>query len=132
MALTPKQAMFVAEYLVDLNATQAAIRAGYSKRTAGQIGEENLRKPEIAEAIQSAQREREERTHITQDQILREVAAIALSPLGDELIKTTEKLKALELAGKHLAMWTDKQQHLGPNGGAIEQNIKVIFGDGDD
>ncbi|MBP5144120.1 terminase small subunit, partial [Pseudomonas chlororaphis] len=46
MALTQKQRLFVDEYLIDLNATQAAIRAGYSKRTAGQIGDENLKKPQ--------------------------------------------------------------------------------------
>lgn len=50
--LTDKQERFVEEYLVDLNATQAAIRAGYSQKTAGQIGFDNLKKPEIAEAIQ--------------------------------------------------------------------------------
>lgn len=55
MALTDKQRRFVEEYLVDLNATQAAIRAGYSKKTAGQIGDENLRKPEIAKAVQEEQ-----------------------------------------------------------------------------
>ena len=53
--LTPKQAAFVAEYLVDLNATQAAIRAGYSAKTAGSVGAENLSKPEIAAAIAEAQ-----------------------------------------------------------------------------
>lgn len=54
MALTAKQQRFVEEYLVDLNATQAAVRAGYSKKTAGAIGGENLEKPEIQEAIQKA------------------------------------------------------------------------------
>lgn len=56
MALTPKQERFVAEYLVDLNATQAAIRAGYSKRTAEQQGPRLLGKVEVREAIQAAQR----------------------------------------------------------------------------
>ncbi len=51
MALTAKQQRFVEEYLVDLNATQAAIRAGYSERTAGSVGNENLKKPEIQKAI---------------------------------------------------------------------------------
>src|SRR5262249_54511607 len=55
MALTDKQTRFVAEYLVDLNATQAAIRAGYSRKTAEQQGYENLRKPQIAAAIAEAQ-----------------------------------------------------------------------------
>ncbi len=47
MSLTPKQQLFVAEYLVDLNATQAAVRAGYSKKTAYSVGHENLKKPEV-------------------------------------------------------------------------------------
>ena len=75
--LTPKQAAFVAEYLVDLNATQAAIRAGYSAKTAGSVGAENLSKPEIAAAIAEAQRKRAERTEITQDRVLQEYAKLA-------------------------------------------------------
>jgi phage terminase small subunit len=79
--LTPKQARFVEEYLIDLNATQAAIRAGYSQRTARQIGEENLSKPDISAAIQSAKAARSERTHITQDRVLQELARIAFFDL---------------------------------------------------
>jgi phage terminase small subunit len=62
--LTDKQARFVEEYLVDLNATQAALRAGYSARTANLIGKENLRKPAVALAIQAAQAERAKRTEL--------------------------------------------------------------------
>lgn len=79
--MTPKQARFVAEYLVDLNATQAAIRAGYSAKTAGQTGFDLLKKPEIAEAIAAAQQERAQRTHITADRVLRELARVAFSDL---------------------------------------------------
>lgn len=75
--LTPKQALFVKEYLVDLNATQAAIRAGYSAKTARQIGEENLSKPDIARAIAEQRKGREERTLITADRILLETARLA-------------------------------------------------------
>lgn len=81
--LTGKQARFVEEYLVDLNATQAAIRAGYSARTARQIGEENLSKPVIAEAVAEAQRERSQRTNITQDRVLAELAKIGFANLSD-------------------------------------------------
>lgn len=77
MALTPKQERFLAEYLIDLNATQAAIRAGYSAKTAHASGHENLKKPEVAEAIQAAMKQREQRTHITQDRVLQELARIA-------------------------------------------------------
>ncbi|CUJ53467.1 Terminase small subunit [Achromobacter xylosoxidans] len=81
MALTDKQRRFVDEYLVDLNATQAAIRAGYSEKTAYSIGNENLSKPEIADAIQEAQAERSRRTDITQDMVLRELAKIGFSDI---------------------------------------------------
>ena len=77
MALTPKQKRFVAEYLVDLNATAAAKRAGYSQKTAHSIGQENLTKPEIQSAIQEEQTERQRRTKITQDMVLREAAKLA-------------------------------------------------------
>lgn len=81
--MTPKQALFVQEYLVDLNATQAARRAGYSERTAGTIGFENLQKPEIAEAISRAMSARSMRTQVTADRVLEEYARIAFARLSD-------------------------------------------------
>jgi phage terminase small subunit len=75
--LTPKQKAFVDEYLVDLNATQAAMRAGYSEKTARQIGEQNLSKLDIQQALQRRMKEREERTEITQDQVLQKWWALA-------------------------------------------------------
>lgn len=63
--MSPKAERFVAEYLIDLNATQAAIRAGYSAKSADVIGYENLRKPQIAEAIRKAQFERAETCGVT-------------------------------------------------------------------
>ena len=77
MALNAKQQRFVDEYLIDLNATQAAIRAGYSKNSAKVIACENLTKPDIAEAIQKAQESRQTRTYITQDRVLLELSRIA-------------------------------------------------------
>ena len=76
MALTAKQQMFVKEYLVDLNATQAAIRAGYSEKTAQQIGADNLSKLVISDAIQEAMDARAQRIDITADAILQELAKI--------------------------------------------------------
>lgn len=76
--ISPKRAVFVREYLIDLNATQAAIRAGYSAKTASSQGERLLNYAEVRQAIASAMREREARTEITQDRVLREVGAIAL------------------------------------------------------
>lgn len=81
MSLTPKQARFVEEYLIDLNATQAAIRAGYSENTAAEIGRQNLIKLEIAEAISEAQEARSDRTLVTQDRVLKELARVGFSDL---------------------------------------------------
>ncbi len=81
--LTAKQRVFVEEYLVDLNATQAAIRAGYSKKTAQRIGSENLSKPLVAEAIQKAMEKRSERTEITADAVLEELAKLGFSNMKD-------------------------------------------------
>ena len=81
--MTKKQKRFIVEYLVDLNATQAAIRAGYSPDTAGSIGSENLKKPEIRARIEKAIAERSKRTGINQDRIVMELAKIALlNPKG--------------------------------------------------
>jgi phage terminase small subunit len=75
--MTPKQERFVEEYLVDLNATQAAIRAGYSARTAREIGRENLDKPDIQAALQTAFAARSKRVEIDQDWVVRRLARIA-------------------------------------------------------
>lgn len=81
--LTAKQALFVAEYLIDLNATQAAIRAGYSARTARQAGAECLSKPVVAEAIQDAQAKRAEKLEITASWVLEELAKLARANMQD-------------------------------------------------
>jgi phage terminase small subunit len=83
--LTDKQKRFIEEYLVDLNATQAAIRAGYSEKTAYSIGEENLRKPEIASAINKAMARLSKRTEITQEKVLQQLAKIAFADIKDVL-----------------------------------------------
>lgn len=77
--LTAKQKAFCQEYLVDLNATQAAIRAGYSEDTARSIGCENLTKPDIQDFISQLQKERSERTQITADMVVQELAKIGFS-----------------------------------------------------
>ena len=75
--LTPKQAEFARHYLIDLNATQAAIRAGYSRRAARQIGDENMSKPAVSAAIADAMKKRSQRSEITADRVLAELAKIA-------------------------------------------------------
>ncbi|SDU02062.1 MULTISPECIES: terminase small subunit [Pseudomonas fluorescens group] len=81
MALTAKQQRFVDEYLIDLNATQAAIRAGYSERTARSISNENLTKPDIQSAIEKGMKARSSRVEITQDMVLKELAKIGFSDI---------------------------------------------------
>ena len=122
MALRPKQQRFVDEYLTDLNATQAAVRAGYSRKTANRIASENLTKPDIRGAISQAQRLRSERTEVTQDRVIQEIAKIAFFDVsrmfdGKEgqtgaavRIVSPDKLRALELLGKHLGMFKEPRQ----------------------
>lgn len=81
MALTAKQQRFVDEYLIDLNATQAAIRAGYSKKTARQIADQNLSKLDIKAELEKRMQSRSARTEITQDMVLRELAKIGFSDI---------------------------------------------------
>lgn len=81
--LTPKQTLFILEYLKDLNATQAAIRAGYSKKTAGQIGDENLKKPQIKAEIDKAMKERIEKTKIDANWVLERLAEEVQADISD-------------------------------------------------
>lgn len=158
---------------MDLNATQAAIRAGYSGKTAYAIGQQNLKKVEIQNAIQTAMEKRSQRVEITQDMVLDELAAIgfargtdyaqttengvALTPtseLNDRQraavvsvketqfgveIKLADKVKALELLGKHLGLFDGK----GDTGGAAvaeflravrpsPEAVAALFADGED
>jgi phage terminase small subunit len=173
--LTPKQRAFIQEYLIDMNATQAAIRAGYSEKTAYAIGEENLRKLEIQAAVQEAMAAREKRTEITQEMVLRELAKIAGVDIKNYLSYRTEKtvvgtddetgepivdyshivdlkdsdqvdgsmiseiqlqkgnlkfklhdrVKALELLGKHLGMFVDRTRLENPDGSPLQVSFNI-------
>lgn len=90
--MTQKQRRFIEEYLIDLNATQAAIRAGYSPETAGAIGSENLKKPEIRARIEKAMAERSRRTGINQDRVLYELAKIGFANITDVVDPDTAKI----------------------------------------
>lgn len=165
--LTARQRRFVEEYLVDLNATQAAIRAGYSPKTAYSIGEENLRKPEIREEIDKALADRSRRTGINQDRTLLEWGRIAFVNIADVVdlntgeirpdaspddlaavvsvkvkrfptadgegiereIRLADKLKALEMIGRHLGMF--KNDSLNVNVG-VQIIDDIGADDGDD
>lgn len=130
--LTPKQAQFVVEYLVDLNGTQAAIRAGYSESSAKEIASENLTKPNIMKAIQYQLDCRAERTLITADSVLRRINQVAERCMQAEPVMYFDKVdkewkqlfdeeeravyqfdsnganKALENLARNLKLLTDK------------------------
>lgn len=162
--LTERQKRFVDEYLIDLNATQAAIRAGYSEKTAYRIGAELLQKTSVAEQIEKRKAARVRRTEITQDFVLTELMKIAasngtdfatvgkrnrvtLTPTDDlppekcaavasikkgargaVEVKTYDKLKALELLGRHLGMFDKKPDD--ENIEDINGPRSEVFGDG--
>ena len=99
--LTPKQKRFCDEYLIDLNATQAAIRAGYSKKTADTIAGQLLDKTWVSAYIQLKIKEREKRTEITQDKVLQELARIGFADIKDFVAFRTEKTQvAVDDEGK--------------------------------
>lgn len=108
--LTPKQARFVAEYLVDLNGTQAAIRAGYSSNSAGRFAQELLLKTHITAAIQAAQAERARRTEITQDAVLQRYWAIATANPND-LIQHRRVNCRYCWGQDHYYQWTAGEYH---------------------
>jgi phage terminase small subunit len=148
--LNERERAFVREYLVDLNATQAAIRAGYSPRSAKTTGNRMLTKADIQEAIAAANKQRVERVELKADDVIRELMLIAFGDLGrafgeagrllalgemdadvrrtiasievDELggeaagvgftrkVKTWDKLRALEMLGRHLQLFIDKTE----------------------
>ena len=125
--LTDKQTAFVREYLVDLNATQAAIRAGYSERTAYSVGQRLLKKVEIQRAVAAAQAKRARRVEIKAEDVLRGVIEVTTQARDSGDLKTA--LKGYELQGKHLGMWTErvKQEVSGPDGGPVASEIVVRF-----
>ena len=124
--LTPKQAMFVKEYLVDLNASQAAIRAGYSEKTAGVMGYENLNKPQIAAAVQSAMAERSQKLDLSADDVLQSILSIRGMAVSAE--EFSSALKANELLGRHLNLWKDVGSKDNP---VHVVPMEVCFGDED-
>ena len=127
--LTDKQKLFVKEYLVDLNATQSAIRSGYSVDSARQIGTDNLSKTYIQEAIQKEMAKRAEKTELTAEWVLKNLKSVAercmqeeavMKYEGGEYVETGEYKfdssganKSLELIGKHLKMFTEKTEFTG-------------------
>ena len=115
MPLTPKQERFVAEYLIDLNATRAALAAGYSEKTARSTGAENLTKPDIVAAVATAQGHRTERTNITQDYVLESIFEAMERCKKADSFNATGVFKGAELLGKHLGMFQGDNQDVTVN-----------------
>ncbi|SDG47854.1 terminase small subunit [Desulfosporosinus hippei] len=108
--LTAKQKKFITEYLIDLNATQAAIRAGYSPKTSYSIGQENLKKPEIQNAIQKAKEKRAERTEITADMVLQRWWDIATAD-PNEIIHLRRVCCRHCFGIDHQYQWRDEEEY---------------------
>ncbi len=144
--LTNKQQRFILEYLIDLNATQAAIRAGYSKNSARQIGDENLSKPAIAAAVAKAKQERSEATKIDADWVLRQAVELhqrCMSEIRPVLNPKTRKQiydddgnalftfnaaaanRALELVGKHVEVAAFKERVEHSSGLSLAERIQA-------
>lgn len=141
--LTAKQQRFCDEYLIDLNATQAAIRAGYSKKTAKQIGQQNLTKLDLKEYIEKRMAEKEAALVADQDEVLKYLTSvlrgesqsteIVVEGIGDGCSEARtitkepsekDRLKAAELLGKRYALFTDKVEQAVD----MELNITVDYG----
>ncbi len=140
--LTPKQQRFVEEYLCDLNATQAAIRAGYSAKTANEQAARLLANVSVAQAIAERQSERGKRLEITQDYVVANLTEVVercmqRAPVtvrrGREVVQLKDdegrgvwrfdasgSIGALSKIGQHLGMFVEKHEHTGKNGGPIE------------
>lgn len=124
--LTEKQRRFVDEYLIDLNATQAAIRAGYSVESARDIGCENLTKPNIQQAIAKAMAERSKRTGINQDRVVLELAKIAFVKMTDVVDPDTGEILP-NASDDDLACIESMKFKQSDNqyGGSIEREVKL-------
>lgn len=166
MKLTPKQMRFVDEWLIDFNGKQAAIRAGYSAKTAEATAARLLRNVKVQAEISRRQKDLQRRTEVTQDRVVKELARIAFANIADYLhvetqtrtkddgtevtyqivmlsetedlsvdqraalanvkqsvngveIKLHDKIKALELLGRHIGMFNDKLSLSGADGGPL-------------
>lgn len=106
--LTPKQQRFVEEYLIDLNATQAAIRAGYSEKTAGAVGHENLKKPEIQDSLKDAIEKRSEESGLTVEKIWKGLLSEATR--DGEGSSHSARVSAWAHLAKYKGMFIDKQE----------------------
>jgi phage terminase small subunit len=124
--LSAKQEQFCREYLVDLNATQAAIRAGYSPKTAQEQASRLLSNVMVAARVAELKAKRAEKADRTAQDVLNDIIAVTAQARDEGDLKTA--LKGLELQGKHLGMFTDRvqQEVSGPNGGAVQTSSEIV------
>lgn len=128
--LTNKQIRFCEEYIIDLNATQAAIRAGYSKKVAGSIGFENLRKPEIESFISSLQKDKSEELNFSFNRVAQEIAKVAFGDVKNYFDDNGRLINVNELEGqvsasiKAVTVFSEKTKLEGEI--LIEESIKKI------
>jgi phage terminase small subunit len=121
MPLNPRQTLFVKEYVVCKNATEAAKRAGYSEKTAYASGKENLHKPLIRAAIDKELNKLYAAVDITAKRVIEELSKIALADMTDltatARMRMNDKVKSLEILAKHFKLLTDVQEVTGKDGG---------------
>lgn len=120
--LTAKQELFIKEYLIDLNATQAAIRAGYSENTASEMGYENLNKPQIKEAIGQVLSERHQELEYTGKDVINDLITVKTKCIETDNFQPANK--ALELLGKYHKLWNDNKEPL--SGNIQFTNVNII------
>jgi phage terminase small subunit len=136
--LTAKQAAFVREYVVDFNGAQAATRAGFSAKTAREKAAQLLKIPHISAAVKDAISSRDLDNQRRADDVLRDLLAVKNASMAmrvdkygnPEMTDPSAAIKALELEGKHLAMWTEKTQISGELTHKVTR-IKLVDMDGD-
>ena len=114
--LTDKQRLFCKEYLIDLNASRAARAAGYSQKRASEIGYQLLHKTTVAKEIQRQMDGRSQRTLVEADDVIRGLQSIVddatrkvQTDRGEQMVNASAAIRALELLGKHLGLFTDKR-----------------------
>ena len=115
--MTPKQTRFIEEYLQSFNATEAAIKAGYSEKTAYSIGWENLRKPDIAEVINQ---------HVDSLAMGWHERLLSLAEIGRAGEKDGDRIRAIELLGKLAGDYIEKREYSGPDGDVIRVTLESI------
>ncbi|OQQ84385.1 terminase small subunit [Ligilactobacillus salivarius] len=137
--LTQKQQRFVDEYIISGNATQAAIKAGYSKKTARFVGAENLTKPNIKDELEKRNAEIKSQKTMDMQEVMERLAAIARGETVEQQVtnkgtvvevepKTSDQIRAMELIGKRYGAWTDKKEVTG----GLEISVGVGDWDADD